>query len=220
MASSHRRPVPDPSDDRLFEWIAGDLALDFANTVSWDGDILRGDLLGSYRDLVRWGREAGVLGADRSAPLLAAAERHPEMAREAWRVARETRSLIHEIFSALAQGQPVPEARLQDLSRAAASAYAAARLVPAGSSGGFTRDWAAAPDDFGQVLRPVIAAAAALLLSKRRSIVRACANEHCGWLFLDTSRNHMRRWCDMRVCGSRAKARRHYARSRGREQDR
>jgi predicted RNA-binding Zn ribbon-like protein len=215
MASPHRRPAPDPSDDRLFEWIAGDLALDFTNTVSWDGDALRGDRLSSYRDLVRWGREAGSLADDRSAPLLAAAERQPDMAREAWQVAKETRSLIHEVFSALAQGERVPDARLRELSQAAASAYAAARLVSVGT-GGFTRDWAAGTDDFGQVLRPVIAAAAALLLSEHRSIVRACANEHCGWLFLDTSRNHMRRWCDMRVCGSRAKARRHYARSRGR----
>ena len=215
MASSHRRPTPDPSDDRLFEWIAGDLALDFTNTVSWDGDALRGDRLSSYRDLVRWGREAGLLADDRGAPLLAAAERQPEMAREAWRLAKDTRALIHEVFSTLAQGERVPEARLQELSQATASAYAAARLVSVGT-GGFIRDWAAGTDDFGQVLRPVIAAAADLLLTERRLIVRACANEHCGWLFLDTSRNHMRRWCDMRVCGSRAKARRHYARSRGR----
>jgi len=38
----------------------------------------------------------------------------------------------------------------------------------------------------------------------------------CGWLFLDSSRNHTRRGCDMRVCGNRAKARRHYERQRDR----
>jgi predicted RNA-binding Zn ribbon-like protein len=38
--------------------------------------------------------------------------------------------------------------------------------------------------------------------------VRACDNPECRWLFLDTSKNHTRRWCDMKVCGNRMKARR------------
>jgi predicted RNA-binding Zn ribbon-like protein len=32
----------------------------------------------------------------------------------------------------------------------------------------------------------------------------------CGWLFVDESRNGSRRWCSMKDCGNRAKARRHY----------
>ena len=35
---------------------------------------------------------------------------------------------------------------------------------------------------------------------------------HCGWLFIDRSRNRSRAWCDMTVCGNRAKASRHYRR--------
>jgi predicted RNA-binding Zn ribbon-like protein len=42
--------------------------------------------------------------------------------------------------------------------------------------------------------------------------VRACANPRCGWMFVDTSRNRARRWCEMATCGNRAKARAHYAR--------
>jgi predicted RNA-binding Zn ribbon-like protein len=42
--------------------------------------------------------------------------------------------------------------------------------------------------------------------------IRICG--HCGWLFLDRSKNRSRLWCDMAVCGNREKARRHYARSR------
>lgn len=37
---------------------------------------------------------------------------------------------------------------------------------------------------------------------------------HCGWLFLDRSRNRSRMWCDMAVCGNRIKARRFYERHR------
>jgi len=40
--------------------------------------------------------------------------------------------------------------------------------------------------------------------------LKICGN--CGWLFLDRSRNRSRAWCDMTVCGNRAKASRHYRR--------
>ena len=41
-----------------------------------------------------------------------------------------------------------------------------------------------------------------------------CASDSCDWLFLDISRNQMRRWCDMKTCGNRDKARRHYERTK------
>ena len=54
--------------------------------------------------------------------------------------------------------------------------------------------------------------AAELLTSASMEQVRACDADTCRWLFLDTSRNHTRRWCDMKVCGNRMKARRFQAR--------
>lgn len=44
--------------------------------------------------------------------------------------------------------------------------------------------------------------------------LKRCADETCGWVFWDVSRNHSRRWCTMRVCGNRAKARSYSARKR------
>jgi predicted RNA-binding Zn ribbon-like protein len=57
-------------------------------------------------------------------------------------------------------------------------------------------------------------AAAELLVSDIRAQIHECGGEGCGWLFLDTSRNHRRRWCTMQGCGNRAKARRFYERTR------
>jgi predicted RNA-binding Zn ribbon-like protein len=43
--------------------------------------------------------------------------------------------------------------------------------------------------------------------------VRQCESEGgCGWIYLDNTKGRTRRWCSMRACGNRAKARRHYAR--------
>jgi predicted RNA-binding Zn ribbon-like protein len=52
-----------------------------------------------------------------------------------------------------------------------------------------------------------------LLTSGDLDRVGQCADDRCGWLFLDVSRNGSRRWCSMEACGNRAKARRHYRRS-------
>ncbi len=44
--------------------------------------------------------------------------------------------------------------------------------------------------------------------------LRICANDKCRWRFVDRSPAGRRRWCDMRVCGNRAKVARHRARAR------
>lgn len=42
--------------------------------------------------------------------------------------------------------------------------------------------------------------------------LRPCANEECRLFLLDRSRPNTARWCSMRTCGNRLKARRHYQR--------
>ena len=39
------------------------------------------------------------------------------------------------------------------------------------------------------------------------SRVKACASDDCHWAFYDVSKNRSRAWCDMQVCGNRAKTR-------------
>ena len=63
------------------------------------------------------------------------------------------------------------------------------------------------------MLWPIIRSSADLLVSDELELVKICDNDECRWLFLDTSRNHRRRWCDMKVCGNRAKVRRFRARA-------
>ncbi|MFE9773116.1 CGNR zinc finger domain-containing protein [Streptomyces sp. NPDC005931] len=52
------------------------------------------------------------------------------------------------------------------------------------------------------------------LLATAADRIRACAHEACVLHFFDTSRNGTRRWCSMAACGNRAKASRHYARTK------
>jgi predicted RNA-binding Zn ribbon-like protein len=51
-----------------------------------------------------------------------------------------------------------------------------------------------------------------LIASEDTARLKICPN--CQWLFIDRSKNRSRTWCDMAVCGNRAKARLHYAKKR------
>ena len=68
--------------------------------------------------------------------------------------------------------------------------------------------------DPGLPLWVLAMSASDLLTSDAVDRVRECDNPECRWLFLDTSKNHTRRWCDMKLCGNRMKARRFKAHKR------
>jgi predicted RNA-binding Zn ribbon-like protein len=63
-------------------------------------------------------------------------------------------------------------------------------------------------------LRQFVDAAVVLITPSDICNVRECSEKTCRWFFLDRSRNHSRRWCDMQLCGNRSKAKRFYARTR------
>lgn len=43
---------------------------------------------------------------------------------------------------------------------------------------------------------------------------KCCELQTCGWAFYDSTRSRTRRWCSMKTCGSRHKAREYYKRKR------
>jgi len=190
-----------------FDLSGGRLCLDFANTLS----VQTGDHLGDYGDLVAWGRQAGALTPAQAASLLDAAARQPAAAEFALARARRFRAAVYRLFAARAAGHEPATADLDALNAELARTLGKARIVRAAD--GFAWDWVA-EDALDRVLWPVVRSAAELLTSEALSLVRECAASSCRWLFLDTTKNRSRQWCDMRVCGNRAKARRYHERRR------
>jgi predicted RNA-binding Zn ribbon-like protein len=198
-----------PQQPAPFELTGGALCLDFANTL---GDRPRStqEKLEGMKDLLRFSEQAGTLGAADRARLEREALDHPRLAREALGRAVAFREALYRIFAALAGGRRPGSADLEEVNRALGPALANLRVEPRGS--GFGWSWSASPAGFDHLLWPVARSAAELLTSTEVDLVRECASEVCSWLFVDRSRTHRRRWCDMKVCGNRAKARRHYER--------
>lgn len=59
----------------------------------------------------------------------------------------------------------------------------------------------------------VLAAFATVAAQEGLSRFKLCGADDCRWAFHDHSKNHSRTWCDMAVCGNRAKSRKYRARS-------
>ena len=190
---------------------AGNLALNFANTVDWHASQNPDELLTSYTALVNWSVDFGVLQEADANPLHVKAREYPDEAADALAQAILIREAIYRIFHAVAQRKAPAEIDLETLKEAQARAVSSARLVP--QEKGFRWDWKFEPPSFEQMLWPITQAAVDLLLSQNLSQVGQCADERgCGALFIDPSRNHSRQWCSMDTCGNRAKAQRHYTR--------
>lgn len=191
---------------------AGHLALDFANTVSNRAREDRHDWLHHYTNLVSWGKLVGLLPDRTAASLLQEAENNPDLRDKILQQAIMLREAIYRIFSAAAASQVPEEADLNTLNAHLTQALDHIRVVPV--DGEFAWDWQGGDGDLDQMIWPVVRSAADLLTSDQLGRVGECQGKGCGWLFLDTSRNHSRRWCSMEECGNRAKARRHYARTK------
>jgi predicted RNA-binding Zn ribbon-like protein len=188
------------------------LCLDFTHTLDDRYSDYPKELLGSYRDLVFWGQYVHILKDDQAQRLLEKGASRPAEASTALKRAIDVREVIYRVFLALAEGVAPEEVDLTTLNAALAEALSHACIVS--RDGSFVLDWAGKEDALDVILWEVMRSAADLLTAEELSAVRACAAEDCRWLFLDMSKNRSRRWCDMKTCGNRNKAHRHYERKK------
>jgi predicted RNA-binding Zn ribbon-like protein len=197
----------------------GPLCLAFANTVDWHASDHPEELLADYGTLLSWARSAALVTDEQARALEAEAARDPDRAQGTWQRAVAVRESIYRLLVARIQEKPAAAGDLALLNDELARALAQGQLVATGE--GYEWSWAgedAAGDQaaLDRPLWPVLRSAAELLTDPQLlERVGQCADDRgCGWLFLDMSRNHSRRWCDIRDCGNRAKQRRYYQRSR------
>jgi predicted RNA-binding Zn ribbon-like protein len=113
---------------------------------------------------------------------------------------------MYRIFKAAIEGWKPPAADLALLNAELARAREHEQLVFGG--GMFAVDWESGPAALDAMLWPAVRSAATLLTAGELARVTQCAGPDCAWLFLDSTRNRSRRWCDMADCGNLAKVRR------------
>ena len=208
-----------PALRERFEFIGGHLALDFANTLGGRRGGSTQELVATYADLVTWGLQAGILVPDEAQRLLHAALLDPADAVMVLERAHRLREAIYALVVARMHADATHSADLALLNSELARALAHRRVMTGATGIVWTWDWR--EEHLGEgsdthtnlvldaILWPVAVAAADLLTMRDYPPVRQCASDECSWLYLDTTRNHSRRWCDMKGCGNKAKVRRY-----------
>ncbi len=192
-------------DGWTFDRCAGHLALDFANTVSSRHLPMPIERLPTFEEVVSFAEQTELTSLSRGKRLRRWAREHRDEAEQLRTRIVALREALFRIFSSVANQTPPAEVDLAILN----AQCARVRLNVQ-----FAWEWEAGDDAPDAMLLPIVRSAVELLTSPQRERVSLCAADDCVWLFLDTSKNRSRRWCDMKQCGNRVKARRFYERAR------
>lgn len=193
-------------DVKGFQLFADHPALDFVNTVDDRGSPeKRTELLASYDDLLRFSEQVGVLTNAEAKTLRKSADSvHGQKILHDAITLRETFGRICYAGAKAKSPDPTDIAILNGFIKKAA----VHRVIQIGK-GQLAWAWDE-PENPVTPLWRLAANSSELLTSPEASRIRICESETCQWLFLDKSKNHTRRWCDMKTCGNREKARRFY----------
>jgi len=195
----------DPGSIKL---LGGRLCLDFVNTVDCYGCSDLGEYLNNYQDLVFWCRHVGMITDQEAKTLSTKSTENPAEAKRTHHLAIELREIVYRIFSSIAEGKFQCENDLAVFNDYLSKTMRWSQIVK--TKNGFYWDILGNKMKLDWIINPVIRSAADLLISEELQKIKKCSDPTCGWLFLDSSRNRSRRWCDMRDCGNRAKASRYY----------
>ncbi|HET9464661.1 MAG TPA: ABATE domain-containing protein [Gemmatimonadales bacterium] len=204
------------SEEIPFQYVGGDPAIDLVNTVDWTSRGPENDRLTDFGGVIQWAVGAGTLSAKAAQSYRAQAGTRVRDAEAAYRNVVKVRSVLQRLFHAAAEGGP-PEDALNDFNRWLGRALEGMRVAPRGGrreTGKLQLGWVGQEENLDSILWPVLWSAASLIVSDEASRIRICGGPDCGWMYVDRSRNKLRRWCQMETCGTREKSRRRYRRMR------
>jgi predicted RNA-binding Zn ribbon-like protein len=176
-----------------YKLVGGRPSLELVNTVSWPDTDREHDWLQVPANVERWLDAVGL-------PTVPVAVRHLDDV-------RAVRAAVTGVLRPLAKGDRTEAGAIDVFNRQLALAVPLRLLDP-------DLAWAwVRPGSVAEALAPVVVDAAEVAAEADRRRLRYCPA--CSWVFLDTTRNGRRRWCDMSTCGNRAKAARFRERERG-----
>lgn len=196
----------------LFELSGGDLSLDLVNTLGNRPADRVQELIPQAPDLFSWARQAGLLTRKQEEGLRKEAESHPRASESVRQRAVQLRECLFQLFSSVADGRETAPEVMKEWNQYLKESLNHYETVRAGDG----LIWTLRTDlqGFDTVLWPIVHAAIQLLTGPQAARIRRCASDSCDWLFLDSSKRGNRRWCDMAVCGNRAKAQHFYQRKK------
>jgi len=199
------------------DFIGGDAALDFVNTVTGRDQSPR-DWLDSYPRLLEWAALVRLLPENILRALARKAKSEPASAAAALARAKVFREALFALITGIVSGGVPPKAMLALLRERWIAGINAHELRF--DDGRVVAELCNDAGNFDLIASMIAYRMVEHVLPLPKDRLRICQGPNCSWLFIDSSKAGRRRWCDMAVCGNAAKSRRFYARSRQRRKSR
>jgi len=179
--------------------VGGFTGVDFCNTFDHLHAPPQFDFLPDQKKMILWAQAARILPLDYQ-------DTGPSNELSLDKI-KETRALIFRLLAPFVHSSKPAHEDLYLFNRRLQQVSRLMKIAQDGNRYSLVCD---TNDPLEQIECAVIRSVADFLISNQPGRLKECGG--CGWLFYDTSRNHTRRWCTMRICGNRAKAHRHYQR--------
>ena len=199
------------------DFIGGDAALDFINTVTGRDQSPR-DWLDSYPRLLEWAALVRLLPENILRALARKAKSESASAAAALARAKVFREALFALITGIVSGGAPPKAMLALLRERWIAGINAHELRF--DDGRVVAELCNDAADFDLIASMIAYRMVEHVLPLPKDRLRICQGPNCSWLFIDSSKAGRRRWCDMADCGNAAKSRRFYARSRQRRKSR
>lgn len=184
---------------------------DFTNTISNRNDPDYFDYLTTYDDFIQWTDKIGLLPKGKLQAIVAFSKRHARKSADTMKMVIETREVIFKLFSSLARHRKADREALDALNGFLSEALSN-MCIEIGRAEVATSFRVSDKTILKEPLYVLIKNAFDILSTQSFERIKECPT--CKWLFLDTTKNGKRRWCNMQVCGSNDKARRYYHRKK------
>ena len=189
------------------------LCLDFMNTVSWHlNKNMYGEYLTSYSVFVKWCHLRGIINRKQANFFAEESRKRSLETTEVYqRVIKLRESVFRILLAVIDKDSPkqtdfdLLNSEIERMLPLYRLKYVDQRFIWENIGDAINLDW---------MLSIIVQNITEFLTSDQLGRLKVCSDDNCGWLFVDMSKNKSRRWCSMKDCGNRAKARRHYSKKR------
>lgn len=202
--------LPAPTDPNHAHDVSVEATFDFLNTDDLENGFPL-DHLPTLDAALAWFVERGVIHFEGAEKARAQAAADPTAGDRTLARVHRVRRALREVADSIAEHRAPNASALETVNRAL-HARQVIELIPA--TDGCTVDHRHVGDPIDDALARLADPLVRELTGGHPERIRICDNDTCRWVFYDTSRTGLRRWCDMATCGNRAKAARHRARAK------
>ena len=186
----------------MIRFDGGKLCLNYINTIHNRFEEPWVDYFQSLDDVFQWAFRAGIINSIRVRMLNNNLQNGVVEGSDILTEVIYLREVLCKMFTCIAREETIPENNLTEFNDIISNYSSHLKVTLKGNS--YIEEWDYPEDSFSLIIAPILKDAYDLLLFADHKRIRECPN--CGWIFFDSSKNGMRRWCSMSTCGSNVKA--------------